>query len=359
MSIKLYCGIMGSGKSYEVVSEIIVNSLKQGRRVVSNIAGLNFEYIKTLLLEQGTPADCIGTLVQIDHEQVKDPLFWRTDTDDKTGRQPFIQKGDVLCLDENWRFWNGYNAKDDDGQRLPSEVKNFFRMHRQFPDPATGFTCEIALISQDPSDFSRFIKGVVEQIYIMTKLTALGMENNYRVDIYAKKITRQPLRSIQRTYDKKYFLCYKSHSQQVEGGAAAVERTIDDRGNMFKSAIFKWGIPLALLPVIPAGIFLYKHFHPADAAPVASVAVSSGSAVLPGTTSKNAQPEVSTAWRVVGHYTQGGAVNFIIENASGDVRHLVNPPRFQFLGMGSSVELPEGGFATSWTSFKQAGKGIL
>ena len=49
MAIKAYTGIMGSGKTYEVVSEVIRTALAQGRRVVSNIAGLNYEAFVDLL----------------------------------------------------------------------------------------------------------------------------------------------------------------------------------------------------------------------------------------------------------------------------------------------------------------------
>jgi zona occludens toxin len=38
MAIKVYVGLMGSGKSYEVVSNVIVPALGRGRRVISNIA---------------------------------------------------------------------------------------------------------------------------------------------------------------------------------------------------------------------------------------------------------------------------------------------------------------------------------
>ena len=41
MSIKAYVGIMGSA-NLRVVTVVIYNALKRGRRVASNIAGLNF-----------------------------------------------------------------------------------------------------------------------------------------------------------------------------------------------------------------------------------------------------------------------------------------------------------------------------
>lgn len=37
MPINIYTGLMRSGKSYEVVSEVIVPAIRKGRRVVTNV----------------------------------------------------------------------------------------------------------------------------------------------------------------------------------------------------------------------------------------------------------------------------------------------------------------------------------
>jgi zona occludens toxin len=46
MPINAYVGLMGSGKSYEVVSSVIVPAVSQGRRVVTNVEGLQDDEIK-------------------------------------------------------------------------------------------------------------------------------------------------------------------------------------------------------------------------------------------------------------------------------------------------------------------------
>ncbi|HGW7889845.1 TPA: zonular occludens toxin domain-containing protein, partial [Escherichia coli] len=43
MAISAYVGVPGSGKSFEVVRSVIIPAVAQGRRVVSNIYGLNAE----------------------------------------------------------------------------------------------------------------------------------------------------------------------------------------------------------------------------------------------------------------------------------------------------------------------------
>ena len=131
MAIKAYVGIMGSGKTYEVASVVIYNAIKQGRRVISNIAGLNADEYYRLLELEGFNPDKLGQIVQIEHSQVLEPDFWLNDVDFKAGKQNFIQSGDLLVLDEIWRFWDGFSStyKNDAGQKMPDNVMNFFYEH--------------------------------------------------------------------------------------------------------------------------------------------------------------------------------------------------------------------------------------
>jgi zona occludens toxin len=98
MAIKLYTGIQGSGKTYEVVTVVILGALREGRRIVSNIAGLNYEAMRALLVAEGSALDTIGSIFQVGHDDVLKPNFWRTDRD--RDEPTIIQPGDVLILDE-------------------------------------------------------------------------------------------------------------------------------------------------------------------------------------------------------------------------------------------------------------------
>jgi len=225
MSIKVYTGRMGSGKSYEVVTVVILGALKMGRRVVSNIAGLNFEEMRRVLIGQGVEESHIGSIVQVDHDKVAESKFWLTDEN----MDAFIQAGDLLVLDEVWRFYDGFGAS------TPEYVMNFFRMHRHLVHSETGYTCDVALITQDIADIGRKIRSVIEETYHMEKLTIVGAARHYRVDIYtgARKYRDVPFRSLQRTYNAEYFCLYQSHSKKTDDSVDAVEVNIDDRGNLF------------------------------------------------------------------------------------------------------------------------------
>ncbi|MGZ8252458.1 MAG: hypothetical protein ACXW1P_08180, partial [Methylophilaceae bacterium] len=100
---------------------------------------------------------------------------------------------------------------------------------KHFVHPESGLTCEIAQITHDVADINRSVKGVIDQTYQMIMHTALGSDKPYRVDIYQRYRLRNPIRLLQRTYNKDFFKLYSSHSQSKEGGAVAKGQGIDKR----------------------------------------------------------------------------------------------------------------------------------
>lgn len=370
MSIKAYIGRMGSGKTYEVVTSVILQALARGRRVISNIAGLDFDEFCAVLVEDGIPLDKIGQLVQVSHDDVMRPEFWMTDKDSASERASglvdansgelleCILPGDLVALDENWRFWEGFGARN-----MPDRVMNFYRMHRHFTHPETGIACDVALISQDVMDFSRKVRAVIEETYYMEKLTAVGSSKRYRVDVHqGGKVTRKPLRQLQRSYDPRYFPLYSSHSLKQEGAADAKEENIDSRGNILNGAIFKIGLPIAGVVLLFSLWGMYRFFNPAakedlSVPPVAAAPVAG--APIPPNQMRPQRPEVDELWRVVGHWKNGQQLIVMLQGASGQVRILPDPPKYKMYSLGLEVELPEGGFATSWTVLSNNRQGVL
>lgn len=360
MAIKLYTGRMGSGKTYEVVTEVVLNGLRRGRRVVSNIAGLNYDEMRRVLEAEGIAPEKIGQLVSIDHSQVLEPSFWRSDGKEGGFLSPssppvdsFIQPGDLVALDEIWRFWDGFARADGDGKKRPAQVMNFFRMHRHFIHAETGVACDVALITQDVLDLSRSVRSVVEETYYMEKLTAVGMSSRYRVDIFqGGKKSRKPLRSMQRSYNKDLFCLYSSHSQKKDGGAEAVEENIDKRGNLLSGVLFKVILPLALL-VGGFGVWVVWGFlHPnGKEAPkgkeIAQVTKQeSGEKVA--APAQDARPEVSDEYRVLGWYSAGGVFRVVLSDGK-NTRFIHDPHGFKVSPVSVEVLLPEGGAASSWS----------
>jgi zona occludens toxin len=348
---------MGSGKTYEVVSVVILGALAKGRRVVSNVAGLDYAAFVSLLASDGVSADSVGELVQVSHEQVMEEGFWLTEAVAKNGGESFIRPGDLLVLDEIWRFWGGFGDK-----AMPGAVMDFFRMHRHFVNSESGYTCDVALITQDVMDISRRVRAVIEETYLMTKLTVIGSSKRYRVDIYSGfRKTRSPLRSIQRTYNAKYFPLYSSHSLKKGGSADAREDNIDQRGNIFRGVLFKLVIPLCI-PVFLVCVYLvWRFFNPSPSSSAVSAgapAVNTLSGAAPGRDggrfrSAGVDDGLSPRWRLVGVVSgAGGRQSWVLSDGSA-LRVVYDPPSFKFDGWSMSLELPEGDLATSWSGLGQ------
>lgn len=53
MAILAYVGIPGSGKSYEVVSSVILEHFRKGRRIVSNIEGVTHQKLVDYCVSNG------------------------------------------------------------------------------------------------------------------------------------------------------------------------------------------------------------------------------------------------------------------------------------------------------------------
>jgi len=102
MPINAYTGLMGSGKSYECVSSVIVPAVKEGRRVVTNVDGIDNDAIRAYCHEKfGLPMDKLGEVVHCTNNDVPKADFLPHGEDVDT----FCKPGDLICIDEAWRFW--------------------------------------------------------------------------------------------------------------------------------------------------------------------------------------------------------------------------------------------------------------
>jgi zona occludens toxin len=102
MSINAYTGLMGSGKSYECVSTVIVDAVAAGRRVVTNVDGIDSDEVRMYAHEKtGKAFDVLGEVIHCKNDDVHKADFLPYGKDVDT----FVHAGDLVCIDEAWRFW--------------------------------------------------------------------------------------------------------------------------------------------------------------------------------------------------------------------------------------------------------------
>lgn len=332
MPINVYTGLMGSGKSYEVVSEVIVPAIRAGRRVVTNVDGISEEKIHAYLASKhlGDDSGKYGRVVHVSNEQVFQADFLPYYDDAKSAHiDTIVQPGDLVAIDEAWRFW-GTDCK------LHKHHKSFFLEHRHFVHPETQIACDLVCMIQDLGTLHRFLKNVVAFTIRTHKKVALGLTNTYSVNMWeGNKITKATqIGNWTRNYNKEIFPLYSS----FKGGAQGIIVNADKRQNIFTSGKL-WGmVALFSVGAIVCGYNAWKFFHPAgnvtangstvkaSRSPVAAKP-SAASHVAVSAAPKPAAPAFSDTWRIAGAFNSRGIAWVVLTNQTGSVR-LESPSNF-------------------------------
>ena len=230
MAIDAYTGLPRSGKSYSVIKNVVLPSLREGRHVYTNIP-------LTDVLTGEFPDQC--------HQLGSD---WFTDKE-------LFQKmphGAVVVLDELWRRWPaGMKAN-----AVPFEDKEFLAEHGHLVDE-NGKTTRVVLVTQDLAQIASFARQLVAMTYRTTKLDAVGAKNRFRVDVYQGAVTGQKppaaqlIRSTFDQYEEAVYRYYRS-STKSQTGDVGDESRADKRANIWRSPfiIFSMVAPVLLIPLL-------------------------------------------------------------------------------------------------------------
>ncbi|MBP2847673.1 hypothetical protein J8655_19765 [Dickeya oryzae] len=329
MSITAYIGINGSGKSYEVVRSVILPAFLNGRRIVTNITGVtNEKFVEFISSDEKLVNTRHGEIISVSDNDVNSDNFLPY----KGCSSSFCQPGDLICIDEAWRFW-------ETDKMLKNGHRSFFAEHRHFSNAQTGFTCDVVLISQDLGTLCRFIRARIETTYRMQKHVSLGLTKRYRVDVFmgAKTFKKSLTSSYQEKYDPKFFPLYSSHD-----GHNAVEARVDERQNIFRQTKI-WVIAAFCIVSICASFFFvwsfltrnqtsspekFVHAQKNDLpAPAAAVSVSTSPPPV-------AASPLSRTWRISGTLKTELSDFVVISDGFGTVRLI---GREVFVGQGMTM----------------------
>lgn len=352
MAISVYTGVMGSGKTYEVVRYVIAPALAAGRRVVTNIAGFDYDEACEFCVERlgGKPGQ-IGEILVVDDDAVQSPSFFPAE-DAATST---VRPGDLVVIDECWRFW-GADAPISDADL------EFFRKHRHLTDPVSGVACDLVVITQAVPDLHRKLKNVIELSFRAKKAKSLGLTSIYVVEMWEGVNQRRKSASAQtRKYDPAVFPLYKSYSGAT--GAAGREVAVDSRQNILKSWRFMLIMPAALGFLIFAVWNTYSFFAPKSAPIAAAPEIGMQEPIGVGATVKGDRvaiaaavpvravapsPSPSGEWRLSGFVSFGERRVVLVINNAGRVRY-VSPSMFRFSDGRPVSGVVDGELVTEWT----------
>lgn len=325
MPINAYTGLMGSGKSYECVSSVIVPAIKAGRRVVTNVDGIDSDAIRAYCQDKwAIDPDKLGHVVHCQNDDVGKASFLPHGENVDT----FCKPGDIICIDEAWRFW-GTDCK------LLAEHKIFFREHRHYIHPESKVSCDLVLMVQDITDLHRTLKVVVEVTFRTTKIKTLGWDKTYRVEMWEgyKLPSRSRVSVENKKYQKEIFPLYSSYQ-----GGTGKEMRVDDRQNVLKSPKL-WVLAGLVIALFAGGTYSIVMFFSGSKYKRADTQANSGPAAAqkakPGSSGAVATPgapDVSDLWRVVGSYQVGVTAFVVLANDAGSIR-VEHPSAFQNSGV--------------------------
>lgn len=313
MSIIAYTGLPGSGKSYSVVEHQIVPALQAGRKVVTNLP-LRLEKIA----ERSFPGEVVELPLDVVIAEPHKILEYCT-------------PGALLIIDEAWKiFPQGMQAN-----KVAPEYGKLLAEHRHMVDER-GNSAQIVLVVQDLANIAAFARRLVENTFVTTKLSFVGMSGSFRVDVFhgaqtgATPPVSQRLRMITGRYRKEIYDLYKSHTLAVnEHQVGANEKGMDQRANIWKRPAFAVGavvVPLLLWWACHTlgrighegfGTMRSSHAPAADALP-RSGAERGGSAAV-------------GAGRAVGRVSDDDGVRVLF--ALGDVVYVATPDRLIQIGV--------------------------
>lgn len=323
MAISAYVGIPGSGKSYEVVASVIISACIAGRRIVSNIYGLDTQSVYDYCVEiKKADRGTLGEILLVQNEDVQNENFFPYKTESGIAEDTFCRPGDLICIDEAWRIW-----ENDKG--IPANHRSFIAEHRHFADEKTGVTCDLVVMNQSVANLPRFIKDRVETTYRMSKHVALGLHHRYRVDVFTgiKLFKSNLTNSYQNKYDRAIFPLYKSH----ENGQGR-ELVTDKRQNIFSSKIL-WFKAVGLLILAVIALFYLFWFFTSNSQPEQQKNdLPTGNTAVASVSAMPAKPVVSGTWRLAGRLKRDGMAWVVLAETSGRLR--IEPAsQFSFDGM--------------------------
>lgn len=345
MPINVYTGLMGSGKSYEVVSEVILQAVLSGRNVVTNVDGISEERIHDYLEKKHPEKDRakFGHIRHVTNEDVFKPDFFPYYDDAKASHtDTIVQPGDLVCIDEAWRFW-GTDCK------LHKQHKSFFLEHRHFVHSETRVACDLVLMIQDMGTLHRFLKNVVAFSFRTHRKVSLGMPTTYSVTMWEghKQIKKSQIGNWVRRYNKEIFPLYSS----FKGGADGKVVNADKRQNVLASP-FLLVVSVVVLFGGPFAIYkAWRFFHPKQAQEPAKTAQGAPSPASASQASsvpeKTPVKGFSDSWRIVGRFMANGQTWVVVSNQAGRLR-VESPSNFYGNGIAAVGEM-DGGRVTVWS----------
>jgi len=194
---KIYYGKIGSGKSYAVMFQEIIPALRSGRKVVTNIDGLDVSAIRNYIGRD------IDLTVKTSYRWWRENLGCKLEDNGDEGRavlNPALEEGALYAVDECQLIWDARGYKDTSDDFL-----NLITYNRHFG-------IDIIFITQNVKRCDVNITRLANDAYQIKNLGFLHSfgEKKYAVNRRQTPFDKDVIAQYTATYDKTIFSLYKS-----------------------------------------------------------------------------------------------------------------------------------------------------
>jgi len=226
-------GMPRSGKSYAAMKDHILPALAKGRKCYVRIDGLNYKQI----------ADLAG----ISQDEIKERLFELTEEQcHNLAKQDFEQDA-FIFIDEAQNYWPRTRKPAE------SDLMTFVAEHGHHGH-------DILLMGQLAKDVHTVWINRCNRKVQFIKKDVVGKADEYKWIMFhgspdaSGNVKFREVSKGDAKYDDRYFGTYKSHSDGTENK----ENYVDDRANIFKTAVFKKWVPIYIVVAVGAlGFVIY------------------------------------------------------------------------------------------------------
>jgi len=192
--ICLVTGVPGSGKSLALVKRYIIPSLIKGRRIYTNVDGLNDPspnpFILALAFASGVPPEDVEKLIfEIPSKGFNEVL-------------KNMPGGSIAVIDEAQVFWNARDYSSDNNK----SILPYFQKHRHYGH-------DVILATQHFEQLDSGIRRLSEVHYRLKRMKNIGFSKVIKVGVYNQGLTieSKPVATEAWSIDKSIFGCYKSY----------------------------------------------------------------------------------------------------------------------------------------------------
>jgi len=325
VALTIYSGRPGAGKSYALVEQVILPGVLQGRRVVTNVAGLDPDAVVAHLIAEGGDPDKLGHVVLFDGQRMLEPHFFPTEAHPDGC---FVQAGDLLVVDE-WRLYFPNQGK------MPAvDLEPFLRWHRHLINDR-GQSCDVVIGTQLITDLHRGFRGLCHRSYKFKKLDTIGASKVFSWHVYEGHLQAKNGHYAVGSgkYSPAIFALYKSYAGNGEGQEVAT----DNRASIFNRTLYLTVAGFAVAALLSFWL-VYRYFHRtasgavapvvAGGAPVGGAAGAAGQPA-PGTVAGGHMVPVDTSpWRVTGSFDSDDGRRIMLTSRDNRVRY-VTPDGFR------------------------------